>query len=295
MFGYVRPLKGELKISEYELFKAVYCGLCHSLGSRYGLPARFVLSYDMTFFAAVLLAVEEETSICGRRCIVSPFRKKNTACPSASSDLAADLTVLLTFFKLEDNIRDSKGLERAAAYIKKLALMPFFRRAKRKRPRLSERIGESVSTLTQLEKERSPSIDRTADAFASILSYAVEEAEADEQTRRILRTLFYHIGRWLYIIDACDDYRSDIEKGLYNPIACRYGLCDSVLPREIKDGIALTLSHSMAASASAFELIDWKTWEGLLANIIYKGLNAVTTEVLNGTWQRRRKADERPL
>lgn len=295
MFGYVRPFKGELKISEYELFKAVYCGLCHSLGRRHGLPARFVLNYDMTFFAAVLLAVKEETSVCGRRCIVSPLRKKNAACPSASSDLAADLTVLLTFFKLEDNIRDSKGFARAAASVKKLALMPFFRRARRKRPLLSERIGESVNTLTQLEKERSPSIDRTADAFASILSYAVEEAEADEQTIRILRTMFYHIGRWLYIIDACDDYQSDITKGLFNPIACRYGIAESVLPRDVKDEIELTLSHSMAAAASAFELIDWKSWEGLLANIIYKGLNAVTAEVLNGTWQRRRKADERPL
>ena len=191
MFGYVRPLKGELKISEYELFKAVYCGLCHSLGSRYGLPARFVLSYDMTFFAAVLLAVEEETSICGRRCIVSPFRKKNTACPSASSDLAADLTVLLTFFKLEDNIRTAKGLSERRL-ISKAGLDAVLQACKAQRPRL-RKDRESVSTLTQLEKERSPSIDRTADAFASILSYAVEEPK---QTSRPAgyRTLFYHIG-----------------------------------------------------------------------------------------------------
>ncbi|MGI6577641.1 MAG: DUF5685 family protein [Eubacteriales bacterium] len=295
MFGYVRPLKGELKVAEYELFKAVYCGLCHSLGKRYGLPARFVLNYDLTFFATVLAAVEGETSTCGRRCIASPFRKKNTACSTASSDLAADLTVLLTYFKLEDQIRDKKGLACIFPFLLKLIMTPFFKSASRRRPRLSERIERSIRTLTQLEIERSPSIDKTADAFASILAYAVEEAETDEQTSRILRTMFYHIGRWIYIIDACDDYQSDMANNLYNPISCRYDIYDSVLPQEIKDEIEITLSHSMAAAASAFELIEWKSWEGLVANIIYKGLNAVTAEVLSGTWQRRSKADERPL
>ena len=295
MFGYVRPLKGELKVSEYELFKAVYCGLCHSLGRRYGLPARFVLSYDLTFFAAVLQAVEGKTDICRRRCIASPFIRRNTACPSASADLAADLTVLLTYFRLEDQVRDSKGFARISAFLRKLVMKPFFKRARRLRPRLSERIEGSICSLTRLEEERTTSIDRPADAFASILSYAVEEAVTDEKTCRILRTMFYHIGRWIYIIDACDDYQSDIANDQYNPIACRYGVNDDVLPQDIKDEIRTTLSHSMAAAASAFELMDWDLWEGLVANIIYRGLNAVTTEVLSGTWQRRRKADERPL
>ena len=37
MFGYVRPLKSELKIREFGQFEAAYCGLCHTLGREYGV------------------------------------------------------------------------------------------------------------------------------------------------------------------------------------------------------------------------------------------------------------------
>jgi hypothetical protein len=295
MFGYVRPLKGELKVSEYELFKAVYCGLCHTLGRRYGLPSRFVLSYDLTFFATVITALSDDFSISRSRCIASPFRKKCTACTSSSSELAADLTVLLAYFKLEDEIKDKKGLSKLPALFFTVLLRPFYKRARRFRPQLSEKIKKSLENLSQLEREKAPSIDRTADTFAVILSDAVGDAGLDEKTSRILQTMFYHIGRWIYIIDACDDYTEDIEKKQYNPIAYRYELSDSTLPESIKSELEITISHSLACAASAYELIDWKNWEGLVGNVVYKGLYAVTAEVLSGNWQRRRKANERPL
>ena len=47
MYGYVRPDKGELKVSEYELYRAAYCGLCHALKKRCGFGARMALSYDL--------------------------------------------------------------------------------------------------------------------------------------------------------------------------------------------------------------------------------------------------------
>lgn len=295
MFGYVRPLKGELKVSEYELFKAVYCGLCHALGRRYGLPSRFVLSYDLTFFAVVITAVSEDFSISLRRCIASPFRKKNTVCASESLDLAADLTVLLSNFKLEDEVSDKKGFAKLPSVFLKAILSPFYRRARRFRPQLADKINGSLKELSQLERDKSPSIDRTANTFAVILSEAVGEAGLDERTSRILQTMFYHIGRWIYIIDACDDYTDDFEKNQYNPIAYRYELSGPVLPQEIKSELEITISHSLACAASAFELLDWQNWEGLVGNIVYKGLYAVTAEVLSGSWQRRRQADERSL
>lgn len=36
------------------LYKALYCGLCKSIGSSCGQRARFGLSYDMTFLSALL-------------------------------------------------------------------------------------------------------------------------------------------------------------------------------------------------------------------------------------------------
>ena len=36
------------------LYKALYCGLCKSIGGSCGQRARFALSYDMTFLSALL-------------------------------------------------------------------------------------------------------------------------------------------------------------------------------------------------------------------------------------------------
>ena len=51
MFGYVKACTPELKIKEFETYKAVYCSLCKKLGKSYGILSRFTLSYDFTFLA----------------------------------------------------------------------------------------------------------------------------------------------------------------------------------------------------------------------------------------------------
>ena len=40
MFGYVTPCKMEMKIKDYEKFKAYYCGLCNSIKNNYGQPTK---------------------------------------------------------------------------------------------------------------------------------------------------------------------------------------------------------------------------------------------------------------
>ena len=58
MFGYVRACKPELKIKEYETYKAVYCSLCRLMGREYGLWSRFTLSYDFTFLALLNMSLK---------------------------------------------------------------------------------------------------------------------------------------------------------------------------------------------------------------------------------------------
>ncbi len=295
MFGYVRPLKGELKVAEYERFRAEYCGLCHALKKRYGLPARFMLSYDLTFFSTVLSALEGNLRFEHKRCIASPFAKKCITCSGEGSFLAADITVILFYWKLEDGIRDAKGLKKLGTRLLRVFVSPMYRKSIKFRPEFAKKVEHWLGVLAGLEESRSDSIDACADSFAQILLAAVHETQCSTNERRALEYMFYNIGRWIYIIDACDDYGDDISDGSYNPLIYRYGLTESSLPENIKEEIKLTLSHSMAAAASAFELIDFGPMEGLIANIIYLGLNGVTGEVLSGEWRQRRRINERPV
>ena len=46
MFGYVMPYVPTLQVQEYELYRAVYCGLCREMGRITGQASRLTLSYD---------------------------------------------------------------------------------------------------------------------------------------------------------------------------------------------------------------------------------------------------------
>ena len=54
MFGYVRPAADHLTAEQQARFEAAYCGLCHTLGKRYGMAGRMILNYDLTFLAMLL-------------------------------------------------------------------------------------------------------------------------------------------------------------------------------------------------------------------------------------------------
>ena len=66
MFGYVRPPLEALPQQEADRFRRAYCGLCHTLGRRYGPAARMILNYDFTYLA-ILLSDPEEAAPCRRR------------------------------------------------------------------------------------------------------------------------------------------------------------------------------------------------------------------------------------
>lgn len=78
---------------------------------------------------------------------------------------AADLSVLLSWWKLLDARRDSRGPRRLAAKAALLLYRRSYRRASARHPALDAAFGTELARLQALEDEKSPSIDRTADAL----------------------------------------------------------------------------------------------------------------------------------
>lgn len=115
MFGFIRPVKAELRVKEADRFQQVYCGLCHAIRAEYGRFYTLFLSYDMTFFALVAGSEEAETAPpCRKRCDASPFRRKSCAETDDALRLAADASILLTYHKFQDDLADEKGSETRA-------------------------------------------------------------------------------------------------------------------------------------------------------------------------------------
>ena len=282
MYGYVRPVRDELKVREYEQFRGVYCGLCHTLRKRYGPIGRFAVNYDMTFLA-MLLSEREEKQICRRRCPYHPLRV--TVCPEAGAALeaAADYTVILAYWKMRDGVRDEKPFGALWSGLLALLLRPAYRKAAAARPAFAGTAEAAMAELAAIEESETPVLDAAADPFSRLLSAASEGA--DKTRARVLRELLYHLGRIVYILDAADDLAEDGRTGAYNPLRYRYELRDGALSEADEASLRTVLTHSHNSILAAYALLERNPYAGILDNIIYFGLPAATQAVFSGEWR----------
>jgi len=96
--------------------------------------------------------------------------------------------------------------------------------------------------------------------------------------------LLYHLGRWIYLIDAADDLKKDAESGDYNPVAVRFALKDGTWTEESRQEFVLSLDHSVHMMTTAFELCDFGVWTPILKETLYVGLFQIGMSVLDGTF-----------
>ena len=143
--------------------------------------------------------------------------------------------------------------------------------------------------LNERERERCKSLDAAAEPFAALLS-EIAEAERDETRRSILRQIFYHLGRWIYLVDAADDFKQDAKSGNYNPLRYRYGLMGDELTDEAKRELAQTLDASIRRMADAYALLDAGVWTAVLDSIFYESFYAIGKAVLDGVYHKPSRA-----
>ena len=117
------------------------------------------------------------------------------------------------------------------------------------------------------------------------------EGVAEESRRRVLREILYHLGRWIYLVDAADDLKKDFENGSYNPLIYRYELTEGKLPEDIQAQFATTLDHSIRLMGAACALWDFGCWSALIESTLDRGLFYVGGAVLNGSFRKKRKKE----
>ena len=289
MFGYIRPALDRLDQEQKDAYQSAYCGLCHALGRRHGWLARMTLQYDFTFLAIVLTAggSEGEERLC-RRCPVHPFRKPRACLTGERMDAAADQSMILTWHKLSDDVKDHGFFSGLPFQAVRRLFRRAYRRAAAAQPDFDAETRQGLACLEELERVRSPQLDRAADAFAKILACA-SQAVPGEGARRALGQLLYHLGRWIYLMDAWDDLDDDRRKGRYNPLDARF----QGQARENRDYLDTTSTHSLRLAGAAAELLELGEWAPIVENILYTALPAVQSAVLDGRWKEMRDNKEK--
>ena len=278
MFGYIRPDKPELKMKDFDTFRGYYCGLCKELKNEYTFFSRLFLNYDCTFLSIVLSAASDE-QMCVKReaCSFSPLKRKNIVY-SKEAKFAAAINVMLARNSILDNIKDEK---RVYLYPLLIILHRGYKKAKNDFPIQAEIIENALASLSELEKKNEPNIDKVADVFGQMMGDLLKSACKNKD--QAYYHIGYHVGRWIYLIDAFDDLEDDYKHKSYNPILLKYtysGEDIKAFYKTIYDDIEFSLIYSLSEVAKAFDLIEINKHHGLLENIIYSGVKKKTLSVL---------------
>ncbi len=305
MFGYVRPYKPQMKICEFEVYKAVYCGLCKELGRSFGQTARFTLSYDFAFLALMRLAVNTgQITIHRERCIAHPLKKGVCAgCKSANGEFryAAYAAMILVYHKLRDDTADRGLKKRLAARILLLKLKKAYQKAAAAYPALARCVEEQMQAQSVLERELCESPDAACEPTARMMAAIAAGMAEDEKTARVLEQFGYHLGRYVYLCDAFDDLAQDYAEGGYNPLLVKFagGIAKhgkkAAFPPEIRQQAAEYTERgihlSLAELANAYVLADFKGYCGITDNIVYLGLHNTWRLVKAGQFSARSKKE----
>jgi len=284
MFGYVRVHAPQLRLCEWECYRAYYCGLCKAMGSCTGQCSRLSLSYDFVFLAAVRCAlIGEEPETKKFRCLLHPFRRRLMVKKSSQLSYCADASALLLAAKIEDDLQDERGFRRLRAFFRRFFFNQAVRRAKKRYPELYDKINVRLARLRKIEQDTAlESADAPAEVFggllADIFSEGLEGTEA-----RIGASIGNAVGRWIYLADAADDLKQDVKKKRYNPLIRLYG---TELTESDREALQTGLTATLIPARRAFELMDnFPTPElrELIANILYLGLPKMTEKLLKTT------------
>lgn len=261
MFGYITVNKEELRLREWKEYHAYYCGLCRALKKEAGNNARLILTYDMTFLILILTGLYEPESKCyQQRCAVH-LGQQEKICENKFSFYAADMNILLSYYNLLDDWEDErKVLKRVLA---KLLEKPCQKIAK-KYPRQNQAILQYLKNLKQCEQNQEKNPDLPAGYTGELLGEIFVWKQ--DEWKDSLFSMGYHLGKFIYLMDAYEDLEADIKKELYNPWIFYRNQTDF-------EKFCLETLHMMAAEcAREFEKLPILMDAEILRNILYSGL-----------------------
>lgn len=261
MFGYVVVNKPELKIKDYELYRAYYCGLCRSLRRRHGFFGQMTLNYDMTMVVLLLTGLYE-TEITEKkfRCMVHPLGRQRSVM-NKFTDYAADMNILLSYEKAMDDVLDENKI---SARLVSSLLRPKAKRVRARYPRQAGVITENLRALTDAERRDEKNLDTLSGYFGRIMETVVLWKE--DQFSSDLRRFGFFLGKFIYLLDAYDDLETDEKHGCFNPLL---PMKDSVNFEERTEEI---LEMMMAEAARSFEMLPVIENADILRNILYGGV-----------------------
>lgn len=248
MWGYVAPLRKDRKHPSY---MGYYCALCRALRDEYGFIAQQALNYDCAFLAMLLGGVYDEEAATPSWCAVRPLVKRPVAPIGDAARFAAAANVLLASEKCRDEWNDEKSLKGRAGYA---MLKGAERKARQNYPEMASVLASGLQTLSAKEKAGCAQMDEAADAFAALLGGVMALAGRAAHEKEPLYGIGYHLGKWIYLMDAWDDMEEDMKSRAYNVLLNQFPAQSAgEVRKEALERVRWNLSASLGEAHCASE------------------------------------------
>lgn len=270
MFGYVTPAKPEMKVKEFESYRSMYCGLCKQLKKDYGFLPRMLLNYDLVTVALLADGLSgEQGSPCMERCIANPLHKRCMQRRTSGLRLAAAGLVLLSWYKLADDLQDEPFGKKQLAWGMRLLLRRTYKKAAKMYPQIDRVLEQQTRGQQEIERCQTKQWDQAAEPTGNMTAEILAACAQQPQQEHILRRMGLFLGKILYWLDAAEDYEKDKEKNRYN-VFIQNGLTKEQTVQQVQFQCRLAASEV----ARCYNLLELSLNRPILDNIIFLGLPA---------------------
>lgn len=281
MFGYIQILQPELKIKEYKCYRGIYCGLCRQMGKCTGQCSRMMLRYDAAAMVCLRMAARGTQPVfTEKRCFLHPLTKAPVLSSCEETEAVACMMAALAYHKCRDDIADERGFARLGA----LLLYPYASylraRARKRKPEIDAIAARGMRAFADAEQHADGSADIPASAFGALMGELLAY-DTEGETHAILYELGRTLGRWVYLLDAAQDFDEDVKKGRFNALHALYGA--NTLTEQQKGTLDTLLTVELCDAVAAADLIDFDGRDDLRAviyNILCMGMPAQADKVL---------------
>ncbi len=262
MFGYIAPCFALLTEEQKSCYREYYCGLCRTIKEVSGQPGRIMLSNDMTFLSMLLSDLYGSGAVKETfRCPMHPLRPR-TGSVSGFNRYAANMNLLLMYYKCIDSKMDDRSL-RASAGIRFLTRC--HEEIRETYPRQSDEVRNALEETWAAEKSGTDDMDLLCNLSGRMLG-AVFVPDPDDYWAPVLYVLGTSLGRFVYFMDAWEDLEDDIRKDRFNPLRSRKGRPD------YESFCQETLEMLIAGAAEAIEALPLADHLDILRNVVYSGV-----------------------
>ena len=156
-----------------------------------------------------------------------------------------------------------------------------YKKIKKKEQTLCRLVSDGYRKIYEYEKQDGSSVNVISELFGELLQDLVVYLAGDYADDNV-KNLAFNLGKWIYVIDALDDFDKDVKKGEYNPFKKEFPLINTKkqLLTEKREYLEYTFGDILSEIEYSHKKIKYYFNHDFIDNVLQKGLLVETKKIM---------------